>query len=128
MLDCISREKPIPERISYRIKHLLDAGAIESIGKGRGSKLILSKSFYSFIGKKGVYTRQKGLDRNTNKELILKHIKDNNKTGSPLSELRQVIPQYTESQIQHLLRELRLEKIIELKGFGPSSKWFLQDT
>ena len=71
VLDCISREKTIPERISDRIKHLLDAGAIESVGKGRGSKLILSKSFYSFIGKKGVYTRQKGLDRNTNKELIL---------------------------------------------------------
>ena len=128
MLDCISREKTIPERISDRIKHLLDAGAIESVGKGRGSKLILSKSFYSFIEKKGVYTRQRGLDRNTNKELILKHIKDNNETGTPLSELRQVIPQYTESQIQHLLRELRLEKIIVLKGFGPSSKWFLQDT
>jgi len=124
VLDCISREKPIPERINVRVKYLLDAGAIERFGRGRGSKLILSKSFYSFIGKKGVYTRHKGLDRNTNKELILKHIKDNDKTGSPLSELKQVIPQYTQSQIQHLLRELRLENKIFLKGYSSTAKWY----
>jgi len=53
--------------------------------------------------------------------------KDNNETGSPLAELRQVIPQYTEKQIQHLLRELKLDKKNLLKGFGPSSRWYSDD-
>ena len=52
--------------------------------------------------------------------------KDNNETGSPLSELKQVIPQYTQNQIQHLLRELRLENKIFLKGYSSSAKWYFK--
>jgi len=40
---------------------------------------------------KGTYTRKKGLDRETNKALLLKHIKENTKNGSRLKELMQVL-------------------------------------
>jgi ATP-dependent DNA helicase RecG len=40
---------------------------------GRG-KIILSRKFYAFLGEKGVHTRKKGLDRETEKELLLKHL------------------------------------------------------
>jgi len=50
--------------------------------------------------------KQNCLDRNTIKELILKHIKDNN-NGSSLPEIRRIFPRYTKDQIQHLLRELK---------------------
>ena len=70
---------------------------------GRG-KFILSRRFYGFVRKKGVYTRKKGLDREQNKTLLLKHIIDNGAEGSPLSELLQVLPALTPSQVQSLLK------------------------
>ena len=36
------------------------------------------------------YTRKKGLDRETNKALLLKHIQDNASTGAQMEEFRQV--------------------------------------
>ena len=44
---------------------------------GRGVRLMLSRQFYRYIGKAGTYTRKRGLDRETNKELLLKHIRGN---------------------------------------------------
>jgi len=35
-------------------------------------------------------TRHVGLDRDTNKELLLKHIRENNAVGTPFKELQQV--------------------------------------
>jgi hypothetical protein len=54
-------------------------------------------------GAKGVYTRKKGLDRDTNKALLLKHIKGNKKTGTRLEELLQVLPALTYNQVQTLM-------------------------
>ena len=39
----------------------------------------MSRRFHASIGKGGEYTRRKGLDRDTNKALLLKHITENPK-------------------------------------------------
>ena len=39
-----------------------------------------------------IYTRHVGLDRDTNKGLLLKHIWANNAVGTPFKELRQEHP------------------------------------
>ena len=56
------------------------------------NKYVLARSLYSAAGKPGVHTRIVGLDRETNKELLLKHIRDNGDKGTPLKELLQVLP------------------------------------
>lgn len=64
VLDSIQREETIPEAFKERLAHLAGEGIIERVGgRGRGGRFILSRSLYSFIGKRGVYTRTKGLDR-----------------------------------------------------------------
>jgi len=65
---------------------------------------------YAVTGKSGIHTRLVGLDRETNKELILKHIRKNGNEGTPLKKLQQVLPGHSRSQIQVLLRELRNKK------------------
>lgn len=52
--------------------------------KHRGrNKYVLSRGLYEVSGKSGVYTRKIGLDRDTNKELLLKHIRENGENGTP---------------------------------------------
>jgi len=77
---------------------------------------VLARRFYEFIGKKGVGTRHRGLDRETNKSLLLKHIRENNLAGSRMEEFRQVLPSLSRSQIQVLLRELVREDKIHKHG------------
>jgi len=53
----------------------LENGFVEKVGRGRGTKFILSKRYYEHFGKKGEYTRRKGLDKEANKLLIIEHLK-----------------------------------------------------
>jgi len=84
VLDLLRREQSIPEKLKSRLLGLRERGVIETVGRGRGIRNILSRRFYNFLGEKGVYTRKRGLDRETNKALLLRHIQDNKRTGSPL--------------------------------------------
>ena len=65
-----------------------------------------------------------GLDKETNKELLLKHIKSNAKHGSKLAELGQVLPFLSQRQIQELLKELKIQGKIHFKGQTKASLWF----
>jgi len=84
----------------------------------------LSCDLYAFLGQKGVYARQRGLDRETNKALLLKHILDNAQEGSQLSELVQVLPALSSDQVQWLLRELQVEGQIHRVGRTKGARWY----
>jgi predicted HTH transcriptional regulator len=61
---------------------------------------------------------------NTNKELLLKHIKENAETGTKLANLCQVLPFLSKDQVQRLLRELQIEGLIDFRGKTKASLWF----
>jgi len=124
LLDFLHKEKPVPSEYADRLPRLVDLGVIERAGKGR---YILSQRFYALAGKTGVYTRKKGLDRETNKALLLKHIKRKKKTGTRLEELMQVLPSQTHHQVQSLLRELKKEKMINLAGKTRGALWYPEE-
>ena len=109
LVDLVHREQPIYDDLKPRTERLLERGIIERVGRGRGVKLLLSRRFYRDIGKLGVYTRKRGLDRQTNKELLLRHILENRKDGSRLRELIQVLPAHSYVQVQRLIQDLRAE-------------------
>jgi ATP-dependent DNA helicase RecG len=121
VVNHIRREQPVPDPLRDHIPHLLDLGVIERVARGR---FILGRRYYADVGKKGVYTRKRGLDRGTNKELLLQHIRENAKTGSRMDEFYQVLPGLVRSQIQVLLRELRAEGRIHVLGMTSAAKWF----
>jgi len=124
VLDAIQREEPLPDDLKERVPHLLDEGIIERIGRGRGVRFILSRKFHSFLGQQGAYTRRKGLDRETNKALLLKHIQENQGDGSPFRDLEQVLPALSRRQVQNLLQELRAEGKIRLSGARRGGRWY----
>ena len=118
-LDLINREQKLPPWAKERVPLLLKSGAIERIGR----KLILSGKFYEFVDKKGVYTRKHGLDRETNKQLLLKHIKDNKKQGSQFRDLREVLPSLSRDQVKKILAEMKREKMICVVGKTSAARW-----
>lgn len=123
-LDLINREEPILPSLRSRLPHLVEHGIIEKIGRGKGVRYILSRQFYKFIGKKGVYTRKRGLDHGTNKMLLLKHIQENQKEGSKFRELKEVLPSLSRGQIQTLLKELKKEGQIHHVGSTRAAIWY----
>ena len=121
VLDAIRRELPIPERVKSRIPALIELGALERTSPKR---LTLSHRYYAFVGKRGEYTRRRGLDRETSKALLLQHIERNRHRGSPFSELHQVLPGMSGGEVQSLLRDLRLAGAVNAVGTTRAARWY----
>ena len=124
VVDLVRREQRIPDALRLRVEHLLEQGIIERVGRGRGVRLLLSRRLYRHIGKAGVYTRKRRLDRETNKELLMKHIQDNRNEGSRLGELVQVLPALSYVQVQKLLQDLRIQGRILKVGNTNAARWY----
>jgi len=124
VVDLVYREEPVPDHLKSRVEYLLEQGIIERLGRGRGVRLLLSQRFHHHLGKAGVYTRKRGLDRETNKALLVQHIRDNQTIGSRMEELRQVLPTLSRSQIQVLLRELVKQDVVHVHGATRAARWY----
>ncbi len=123
-LECIHQDKTIPEEFRLRLPRLIEQGIVEQVGRGKGSRYTLSRKFYDFLGEKGVYTRKQGLDRNTNKMLLLKHIQGSKRDGCQLQELTQVLPALSKSEIQTLMRELQADGQVHHIGRTKAARWY----
>jgi ATP-dependent DNA helicase RecG len=124
VIDLVRREQAVPEALVPRLGILREQGVIERVGRGRGTRHLLSRRFYRFLGEGGKYTRRRGLDREANKTFLVRHIEDSSAAGAPLGELQQVLPALSRGQIQGLLRELREEGRIRVEGERRWARWF----
>lgn len=116
-----ARGEKIPKGQESRLKRLLELGLIE---RGPGRTYILARRYYEFVGQMGAYTRKKGLDREQNLALLLKHIKENQPVGCKLEELCQVLPALPTTQVQSLLRTLRRRGVAYSVGRTKQGRWF----
>ncbi len=119
-LDLINREEKLPQWARDRMPALLKSGVVERTGR----KYMLSRKYYEFVDRKGVYTRKRGLDRETNKQLLLKHIKDNKNQGSQFRDLREVLPSLSRDQVKKILAEMKREKMICVVGKTSAARWY----
>jgi len=102
-------------------KKFIQEGLIEPIGKGRGTKYILSRKYYEAFGQSGRHTRIKGLERSKVKELILNHIKE----GKPSRriDLASGFPEYSPQDISNILQELKKVGKIFHQGSAIGGVW-----
>ncbi|MEI6388826.1 MAG: ATP-binding protein [Spirochaetota bacterium] len=121
VIDRVFSGVSIPARLETARDRLLEEGLVEKIGKGKRGYM-LARRLYAAVSKSGIYTRKKGLDRETNKELLFKHIKES--SGARMEEFRQVLPFLERSQIQVLLRELSEEGRIHHHGATRAARWY----
>jgi ATP-dependent DNA helicase RecG len=124
VLDAVHREVSIPEPCSGRVASLLQLGAIERVGRGRGVRYLLAPRFYRLVGRPGEYTRKRGLDRGTNKALLFRHIESSGDTGCPLSELQDVLPGLSRHQVQALVREMKKAGVVHSVGATRAGRWY----
>jgi ATP-dependent DNA helicase RecG len=125
VLDHIRQSYKPTGEMEDSVRYLIQIGLLERVGKGRGSKVILSRGMYRALGEAGTYTRYSGLDKETNKQLIIKHIRTCGRRGATLHEFRQVLPQLTDPQIRHLVYDLRDAGEIQLVGWAKNARWVL---
>ena len=121
MIDALYHERPLNEKMQSRLNRLIEMGIVEYIGR---KKYVLARSLYAATGKAGVHTMHVGLDRDTNKELLLKHTQQNNEVGTPIKELQQVLPGLNRNQIQDLMKELKKDGKDFCEGRTSAARWF----
>jgi ATP-dependent DNA helicase RecG len=105
-------------------KKFLDIGIIEKIGRTRGAKYILSHKYYTHEGRIGIYTRLAGLSRDQKKELILNHLRKNEKGF--IKDLLDVFPDLKQPDINNLLQELKRDGKVIHTGTRRSGYWTLK--
>ncbi len=106
-IDALYHEKPLTDKMRVRFKYLASLGIVEHTGR---KKYVLARGLYAAVGKSGVHTRAVGLDRETNKELILTHLRKNGEAGAPFKEIQQVLPNLSRNELKVLIRELKEAK------------------
>jgi len=120
ILSLVHEGESVPPDLQKEVGHLLDHGVIERVGRKR---LALSRKFYRFLRKPGEYTRRRGLDHETNKELLLRHVRDSSPDGACMEELLQVLPALTRPQVKYLMQELRRDNRVRLVGVTRAARW-----
>lgn len=125
-LDALSHDRELTEPMKARLPDLIEAGAVESKGQGKGKHHFLSRELYAEMGTPGVHTRRQGLDYETNKELLIKHLRSSGESGAKMAEFQQVLPAQSRASILRMLGELRDEGRIQLKGAGRASVWLMR--
>lgn len=121
LLAAAGRGEKLPKEWDGRVARLLDLGLIE---KQKGRTYMLSRRYYEFVGEKAAYTRKKGLDRDHNLALLLKHIENNKAEGSQLEELCQVLPSLPRTHVQSLLRSLKRQNKAHPVGKTRAGLWY----
>lgn len=120
VINHLFHDQKLPESLRSRLKRLTELGIVE---RSTSNRFILGRRYFKMQGKTGVYIRQKGLDRNTNKALLLKLIQHSEPDGTRFNELQQVLPSHARSQIYVLLRELRNDGKIHIVGKTFGARW-----
>ncbi len=57
-----------------RLAQFLSWGIVEKVGRGRGVKYILTKSFYEFVDNRSEYTRKRWLSKEQQKQVLLNYL------------------------------------------------------
>ena len=106
--------------------NLLKRGFVENSGAGNGSKLILSKKYYENSGDdRTKYTIQIGLDEESCKQIIIKHLEHFSKTKNPvlgpeLYKLVQKVSNISERTFHRYLQKMISSDIIKKRHIGKS--------
>ena len=113
----------IPARYSASTEKLYELGLLERSPALKGRPWILSRKLYAAVGQQGIHTRKKGLDRETNKALLIKHIQSSEPSGAKMNELLQVLPSLDRHHVRSLLLELETESRIFVRGITNAARW-----
>src|SRR5262245_9448639 len=106
-----------------RAAYLLGHGIIDSTGRGRGARYILSQA-------SGVTTRGREAGRSSHakiRESLYRYLTNRAPDGYSLSELQSCVPELSRRTLLRLLQDLRSAGRAYLAGRGRGARWFASD-
>jgi len=123
IIDSLFYGRELSNNLRSRIDLLIDMGIVEFDKRG---KCVLVYSLHEEavrpeIKSDTVHTRQAGSEHETNKELVLKYMRQNDANGIALKDLQQILPNYSRKRILLILNKLRNESMVKLEG----RKWHI---
>lgn len=118
------REQQMVPKLKYTSK-FLELGIIESVGRTRGTKYILSHKYHVQEGKVGIHTRLTGLSRDQRKELILNHLRKNRK--GVMKDFLDAFRDLKQQDLNNLLQELKRAGKVIHEGPRRSGSWVLKE-
>jgi ATP-dependent DNA helicase RecG len=121
VVDHVARDGRPPTGLQGRVQRLVDIGVLEVRSRGRYG---LSRRLYAAGGRRGDYTRARGLDRIAQRGLILQHLRQAGNQGAPIGEIMQIFPHLTRFQVFGLLDQLRKERRAHVRGERRTARWF----
>jgi ATP-dependent DNA helicase RecG len=124
VIQAVFERRALSVRLAPIAERLHEEGVLEKVPSTKGHMWVLARKLYAAIGKKGEHTKRTGLDRDTHKALILKHIQTNEAEGSRLEEFRQILPFMDRGNVQVLLREMRDDGLIHHHGKTRAGRWY----
>ena len=101
----------------------MEEGILDRVGPRSWARLLLSRRFYRHLGKAGVYTRKRGLDRETNKALLVRHLRETGPAGSPISDSSKCCRPSREASSSACSTELRQDGRVRLGGTRRGARW-----
>jgi len=128
VLNGLRTSDHVSGRLAARIPALREAGLVEAVSRAKGTRYLLSKKLYIQLGEAAAYTRRRGLDRETNKELLLQHLRDFGAAGVRLKQLCGVLPHLSYGQVRSLLAELKAEHKARASGRTNAGRWYLAES
>lgn len=120
VLDRVSRDLALWPAFKQRLPVLVEEGLLERVGR----RYILSHRFQKFLGRKGEYSRKRGLGADAQKTLLLEHIVRSGSEGCQFREFQQVVPNLSRDQLQTRLKELKAEGRAHTVGVTKNARWF----
>ena len=122
VVDQVARDGRPPRSLLGRVQRLVDIGVLEVRTRGRYG---LSRRLYAAGGRRGDYTRSRGLDRLAQLELVIQHLRQAGDQGAPIGEIMQIFPYLTRFQVFGLMDQLRKERRAHVRGDRRAARWFV---
>ncbi len=124
VLDHLRSGQALSAVLKLRLPWLLEVGAVESTGRGRSTRYVLSHRLYEAPGAKGEATRKRGLERDAHKALLLQHIAQHAPEGSRMAQFKQLLPALGRGLVQDLVQELAMAGKIHCVGRTKAIRWY----
>ena len=118
VLDLVRRDVPWTIKLREVGQALRKEGVIESQGRGRGSRFVLSHDLYDTSRESQLVARDAA------KAMILKYIEEHRGEGSTVRELLEQYPTLSRGRMKALLEDLKAENRAHTVGRTKSGRWY----
>ncbi len=121
ILGLVASGKRLPARLQLHMPRLLELGLLDRTGRG---KPILARRHYPSVTRRSAATIERDMERQRDKTTLREYIVRRHAEGVPLQELIELMPSRTRDQVKQLLKRLRDDGVVTVRGGSRKARWY----